>query len=99
MVKDYIQQKKDRNAYADFVVVQPGNFNLRYATLQENLQFEYLDLSNVPVYVVVFVIHIALRSLLFLLMAKLLVSKKHCKIFCHSNYRYSPVYRFIYINC
>ena len=79
MAKDYIQQKKDLNVYADFVVAQRGNFNLRYATLLENLQFEYLDLSNVPAYVVVFAIHIVPRSLLSLLMAKLLVSKNTAK--------------------
>ena len=66
MAKEYIPQKRGHNASADFVVVQRGNYNLRYAILQENPQFECLDLLNVRVYVVASAIHIVLRSLQFL---------------------------------
>ena len=62
MAKEYIQQKRGHNASADFVVVQQGNYNLRYAILPENPQFEFLDLLNVRVYVVASAIHIVLRS-------------------------------------
>ena len=73
---EYILPKSHHNASAGFAAVQLENLNLIYVIQQENLWYEYLDPSNVRVFVAAFVTLIVLKSLLFLLMENPLVSSQ-----------------------